>query len=108
MIAVEHLSKRSGELRAVDRISFEVQTGELFGFLGPNGAGKTTAISMICGLLQPNEGTVRVEDYDVWENTKTAKKIMGLVPQDLALYEEFSARENLMFWGGCMERRGLG
>ncbi|RJP28582.1 MAG: ABC transporter ATP-binding protein [Candidatus Omnitrophota bacterium] len=100
MITVENLSKRYGELRAVDRISFEVQKGELFGFLGPNGAGKTTSISMISGLLKPNEGAVRVAEYDVWENPKQAKQLMGLVPQDLALYEEFSAMENLLFWGG--------
>ncbi len=99
MITVDNLSKRYGELRAVDRISFSVPKGELFGFLGPNGAGKTTSISMISGLLKPDEGKVRIADYDVWETPKQAKQLMGLVPQDLALYEEFTAQENLMFWG---------
>jgi ABC-2 type transport system ATP-binding protein len=100
MIAVQALSKRFGELRAVDRISFQVAEGELFGFLGPNGAGKTTTISMISGLLKPDEGTVYVGDLNLWDNPRQAKRLLGLVPQELALYEEFSARENLMFWGG--------
>jgi ABC-2 type transport system ATP-binding protein len=100
MISVEGLSKRFGELRAVDRISFSVKRGELFGFLGPNGAGKTTTISMICGLLQPDDGTVFIGEYDLWESPKAAKRLLGLVPQDPAFYEEFSARENLLFWGG--------
>lgn len=100
MIAVQGLSKRFGELRAVDRISFDVTQGELFGFLGPNGAGKTTTISMISGLLRPDEGTVTIGDYDLWESPRKAKCLLGLVPQEVALYEEFNARENLCFWGG--------
>ena len=100
MIAVHNLSKRYGQLRAVDRISFATTPGELFGFLGPNGAGKTTTISMISGLLKPDEGVVSVGDYDLWKSPKAAKRLMGLVPQELALYEEFSALENLLFWGG--------
>ncbi|HEV2394921.1 MAG TPA: ABC transporter ATP-binding protein [Verrucomicrobiae bacterium] len=100
MIAVKQLSKRFGDLRAVERISFEVAPGELFGFLGPNGAGKTTTISMISGLLRPDEGTVTVGDYNLWESPRQAKALLGLVPQEVALYEEFSARENLAFWGG--------
>lgn len=100
MISVQKLSKRFGELRAVDRISFDVAQGELFGFLGPNGAGKTTTISMVSGLLQPDEGTVKLGDYDLWESPRQAKRLLGLVPQEVALYEEFTARENLFFWGG--------
>jgi ABC-2 type transport system ATP-binding protein len=99
MISVQNLSKRFGELRAVDRISFSVARGELFGFLGPNGAGKTTTISMIAGLLRPDEGTVGIGDLDLWKSPKAAKRLLGVVPQDLALYEEFTARENLHFWG---------
>ena len=99
MISVQNLSKRFGELRAVDRISFSVAKGELFGFLGPNGAGKTTTISMIAGLLKPDEGTVGIGDFDLWKSPKAAKRLLGVVPQDLALYEEFTARENLHFWG---------
>ena len=100
MIAVENLSKKFGELQAVDRISFTVSQGELFGFLGPNGAGKTTTICMVSGLLRPDGGTVLIENYNLWESPRAAKRLLGLVPQDLALYQEFSARENLRFWGG--------
>ncbi len=100
MISVQGLSKRFGELRAVDHISFEVAQGELFGFLGPNGAGKTTTISMISGLLRPDEGTVTIGEYDLWASPRKAKCLLGLVPQEVALYEEFNARENLLFWGG--------
>ena len=100
MIGVRGLSKRFGELRAVDHISFDVARGELFGFLGPNGAGKTTTISMVSGLLRPDEGTVTLGDYNLWESPRQAKRLLGLVPQEVALYEEFSAKENLFFWGG--------
>lgn len=100
MILVEQLQKSYGELRAVDGVSFEVPEGELFGFLGPNGAGKTTTLSMISGLLKPDAGRVIINDIDVWQTPKAAKRILGLVPQDVALYEELTGRENLRFWGG--------
>ncbi len=99
MIRVEDLQKSYGDLRAVDGISFEVPEGEMLGFLGPNGAGKTTTLSMISGLLKPDQGQVSIGEIDVWHSPKEAKRILGLVPQDLALYEELTARENLMFWG---------
>lgn len=99
MISVEDLQKSYGDLRAVDGISFEIPEGEMFGFLGPNGAGKTTTLSMISGLLKPDRGRVSIGEIDVWHSPKEAKRILGLVPQDLALYEELTARENLMFWG---------
>lgn len=100
MIRVQSLSKRFGEVRAVDCISFEVLPGELFGFLGPNGAGKTTTISMVSGLLRPDEGTITIGELNLWERPRDAKRLLGLVPQEVALYEEFNARENLFFWGG--------
>ena len=103
MISVQGLSKRFGELRAVDRISFEVARGELFGFLGPTGAGKTTTISMVSGLLRPDEGTVMLGEYNLWECPRRAKRLLGLVPQEVALYEEFNAKENLFFWGGLYD-----
>ncbi len=99
MISVKDLQKSYGDLRAVDGISFEVPEGEMLGFLGPNGAGKTTTLSMISGLLKPDQGRVSIGEIDVWHSPKEAKRILGLVPQDLALYEELTARENLMFWG---------
>lgn len=100
MITAENLHKRYGDLRAVDGISLDVKEGELFGFLGPNGAGKTTTLSMISGLLKPDEGTVTLNNIDVWQEPKKAKRRLGLVPQDVALYEELNALENLNFWGG--------
>ncbi len=103
MIHVEDLQKTYGSLRAVDGISFEVPEGQLFGFLGPNGAGKTTTLSMVSGLLKPDSGRVSIAGMDVWSEPKKAKRILGLVPQDLALYEELSARENLMFWGSLFD-----
>jgi ABC-2 type transport system ATP-binding protein len=103
MIHVEDLQKSYGGLRAVDGISLEVAEGELFGFLGPNGAGKTTTLSMICGLLKPDHGRVSIGEIDVWNSPKAAKRLLGLVPQDLALYEELSARENLLFWGSLFD-----
>ncbi len=105
MIRVENLSKRYGELRAVDEISFEIQQGEIYGLLGPNGAGKTTTLSMLSGLLAPDEGRVLIGELDLAQNTKKVKSMMGVVPQEIALYDELTARENLNFWGGLC---GLG
>ncbi len=99
MIHIKNLFKCYDNLKAVNNISFDVNEGELFGFLGPNGAGKTTTLSMISGLLKPDKGQIRVADIDVWQSPKKAKRMLGLIPQDLALYEELNARENLMFWG---------
>jgi ABC-2 type transport system ATP-binding protein len=87
----------------VDGISFDVPEGELFGFLGPNGAGKTTTLSMISGLLKPDQGSVSISNIDVWQSPKQAKRLLGLVPQDVALYGELTARQNLMFWGSLYQ-----
>jgi ABC-2 type transport system ATP-binding protein len=83
----------------VDSISFEVHPGEIYGLLGPNGAGKTTCISMISGLLKPDAGEVSVAGAPFWSDPQRAKRIMGVVPQELAIYEELTGRENLEFWG---------
>lgn len=99
LLCVQRLSKSFGELRAVDGVSFEVHPGELYGLLGPNGAGKTTTLSMIAGLLRPDAGTVVVDGVPFSADPQRAKRILGVVPQELALYEELSARENLEFWG---------
>jgi ABC-2 type transport system ATP-binding protein len=96
---VAQLSKSFGAVRAVDSVSFEVRPGEIYGLLGPNGAGKTTSISMISGLLKPDAGEVSVAGASFWSNPQQAKSIMGVVPQELAIYEELSGRENLEFWG---------
>jgi ABC-2 type transport system ATP-binding protein len=99
LLRADQLSKRFDELVAVDRMSLEVREGEIYGLLGPNGAGKTTTISMICGLLKPDGGSVIVDGRDFWSNPQAARRIMGVVPQEVALYEELSGRENLEFWG---------
>jgi len=83
----------------VNGISLDIFKGEVFGLLGPNGAGKTTTISMICGLLKPDSGSVAINDYDVQKNFERVKRDIGVVPQDLALFETLSARENLRFFG---------
>jgi len=106
MINVDDLYKRFGHLRAVDGISFEVAEGELFGFLGPNGAGKTTTLSMISGLLKPDQGRIHIGREDVWQHPGRAKRMLGLVPQDVALYPELTARQNLMFWGSLYRLPG--
>jgi ABC-2 type transport system ATP-binding protein len=106
VLEVENLRKKFGDLVAVDGISFSVKEGEIFGFLGPNGAGKTTTISMICGLLQPNDGEIRVEGLSIADNAREVKQHLGVVPQEVAVYAELSARENLRFWGGIYALKG--
>jgi ABC-2 type transport system ATP-binding protein len=97
---VENLQKRYGEIRAVDGVSFEVREGEIYGLLGPNGAGKTTTISMMSGLLRPDEGRILFDGVDIVAEPIRVKQQLGIVPQETALYEDLSARENLKFWGG--------
>jgi ABC-2 type transport system ATP-binding protein len=105
MIEVEQLRKAYGELTAVDGVSFTAQPGEIFGLLGPNGAGKTTTIGCISGLLQPTSGRVRVMGHDVVREGTAARQALGVVPQEIALYEELSAIENLKYWGGAQGLR---
>jgi ABC-2 type transport system ATP-binding protein len=97
---VEGLVKSYGSLRAVDGVSFSVAKGELYGLLGPNGAGKTTIMSMLSGLLAPDEGRIRFDATDIAVEPLKVKAQLGVVPQEPALYENLSARENLSFWGG--------
>lgn len=99
LLNVRQLFKTFGAVRAVDAVSFEVRAGEIYGLLGPNGAGKTTTISMIAGLLKPDAGEVIVSGSPFWSDPQRAKRIMGVVPQEVALYEELTGRENLEFWG---------
>jgi ABC-2 type transport system ATP-binding protein len=106
LLQVTALGKTFGETRAVNDVSFEVLAGEIYGLLGPNGAGKTTTISMISGLLRPDGGKVLVDGRDFWSDPASAQKIMGVVPQEVALYDELSGRENLEFWGRLAGLRG--
>jgi len=97
---LQGLVKSYGPLRAVDGVSFTVAKGELYGLLGPNGAGKTTIMSMLSGLLAPDEGRILFDSIDLAKEPLKVKAQLGVVPQEPALYENLSARENLSFWGG--------
>jgi ABC-2 type transport system ATP-binding protein len=105
-IEVIDLHKSFGEVRAVQGVSFNVEKGEIFSLLGPNGAGKTTAILMLSCLLRPDRGDARVMGHSVREEPMAVKAVLGVVPQELALYEDLSARENLTFWGKMYGLRG--
>jgi ABC-2 type transport system ATP-binding protein len=96
---VTDLVKRYDGLTAVNSVSFAIHRGEIFGLLGPNGAGKTTTISMLTCLLAPTSGTAGIDGHDIISEAKTVKRIIGLVPQDLAVYPQLSARDNLLFFG---------
>src|SRR6516164_3359240 len=106
MLKIQHLRKSFGPLVAVDDVSFGVERGMLVGLLGPNGAGKTTTVSMIAGLTAPDRGDVLVEGARLSGDTDPKKRRIGLVPQDLALYEELSARANLRFFGALYSLSG--
>ncbi len=97
MIRISDVSKSYGELLAVDRLSFAIQKGEIFGLLGPNGAGKSTAIAITCGLLVPDRGEVQVNGHR--PVSKAAKRQIGLAPQSLAMYEDLTGLDNLHFFG---------
>jgi ABC-2 type transport system ATP-binding protein len=106
LLAVSQLSKSYGQRRAVDGVSFDVAAGQTVGLIGPNGAGKSTTVSMICGLLRPDGGEVRMAGERVGPGANAAKRGIGLVPQDLALYEDLSARENLKLFGALYGLKG--
>jgi ABC-2 type transport system ATP-binding protein len=99
MLEAINLRKTFGTLVAVDDVSLKLENGRILGLLGPNGAGKTTTVSMIATLLTPDRGEVRVDGRKVSGDTDPNKRKIGLVPQDLALYDELSARDNLRFFG---------
>ena len=105
-ITVENLDKRFGDIHAVNSVSFTVKQGEIFSLLGPNGAGKSTTISMISGLLPPDEGDAHILGHSITQNGAEAKACTGVVPQEIALYEDLTARENLVFWGKMYGLRG--
>jgi len=109
MIEVQELVKRYGDFLAVDRVSFSARGGEIFGLLGPNGAGKSTTLGCLSGLHSAGSGRATVLGHDVAREPRAAKAALGVVPQELALYEDLSARENLAFWGSAyrMPRREL-
>lgn len=106
MLEVKKLSKIYNNRPVVRDLDLSIEKGESFGLLGPNGAGKSTTISMISGLIPPEEGAITIGGIDMLKDTKKAQKLIGVVPQEIALYPTMSARENLMFWGRMYGLRG--
>ena len=105
-IEVNNLKKSFGDFQAVQDANFKADSGEVLSLLGPNGAGKSTTISMLSGLLAPNGGDASIMGHSVTKEPEAAKKSLGVVPQDIALYSDLSARENLVFWGKMYGLRG--
>jgi ABC-2 type transport system ATP-binding protein len=105
-IQVLDLHKDFGDVYAVQGVSFDVQAGEVFSLLGPNGAGKSTTISMLACLLEPTQGDALVMGNSIRGEPMAVKGAIGVVPQEIALYEDLSARENLVFWGKMYDLRG--
>jgi ABC-2 type transport system ATP-binding protein len=103
MITVRSVSKSFGNVEAVKNVSFNIEKGEIFGILGPNGAGKSTIVNILNTLVRPDEGDVIIDGVNIKDDGETIKLIMGVVPQEISLYEELSAYENLMFWGGLYD-----
>src|SRR6476661_2582549 len=93
MIACENLTKRFGSFTAVDHVTLSVAKGSIFGFLGPNGSGKSTVIRMLCGILEPTEGTARVGGIDVVKDTESIKGMIGYMSQKFSLYDELTVDE---------------
>ncbi|WLI89710.1 ABC transporter ATP-binding protein [Massilia sp. R2A-15] len=106
LLNVSHLTKSYGARRAVDDVSFNVHAGQTVGLIGPNGAGKSSTVSMICGLLRPDAGSVELDGEPVTQGLSGAKRKIGFVPQDLALYDDLPARENLKLFAALYGLRG--
>src|SRR6478672_2228123 len=100
------LGKDYGARTAVHAIDLTLSRGEIFGLLGPNGAGKTTSISMACGVVPPSRGSVRIAGHDLATDGKAARRAIGLVPQELAIYEDLTPRQNLAYFGELYGARG--
>ena len=99
MIEIKNVSKNYGEIQALKNVTFEINSGELFGLLGPNGAGKTTLINLLNTYLPLKAGSITINGLSSKRDVKELKQIMGVVPQEISLYEELTAMENMKFWG---------
>ncbi|GGH32069.1 ABC transporter ATP-binding protein [Paenibacillus segetis] len=106
ILNIRGLTKKFGDFIAVDNISLTIQEGEIFGFLGANGAGKSTTINMVSSLLSPSSGEIQILDKDITKHSRFAKLNIGIVPQDLAIYEDLTAYENVSFFAGLYGLRG--
>ena len=99
MVQAQDLARSFGEIQAVKGVSFEITEGEIFSLLGPNGAGKTTVISMLSCLIPPTSGDATVAGHSIVRDSMAVRRTIGVVPQEIALYDALTARENLTFWG---------
>lgn len=106
VLEIRELTKKFGEFIAVDNMSLTVREGEIFGFLGANGAGKSTTINLIASLLRPSSGDIRILDQDIAKHSRFTKMNLGIVPQDLAIYKDMTAYENVSFFTGLYGLRG--
>lgn len=106
IVKISELTKKFGDFIAVDNISLDIKEGEIYGLLGPNGAGKSTIINMLCGLLTQNKGTIEVMEKDNRKNSDFTKKNIGIVPQDIAIYEDLTCIENVKFFASLYGLRG--
>jgi ABC-2 type transport system ATP-binding protein len=106
ILKIENLTKKFGDFTAVDNIDLSIKEGEIYGLLGPNGAGKSTTINMICGLLSISKGSISILGKDSRKNSKFAKSNIGVVPQDIAVYEDLTCYENVKFFGSLYGLRG--
>ncbi|MCP4385866.1 MAG: ABC transporter ATP-binding protein [Hyphomicrobiales bacterium] len=106
MISIRSLRKQFGTFTAVEDISFTMRSGEVFGLLGPNGAGKSTTISCISGLIAPSSGQIEIAGHDIVREPRAAKSRLGIVPQEMAIYEDLSVVQNLRYWGAAYGLRG--
>ena len=106
IVEVKDLTKKFGDFTAVDKISFSVGKGEIFGFLGPNGAGKSTTIKILCGIMMPTSGEGRVSGYDIITQQNEIKNVIGYMSQRFSLYEDLTIRENLEFFGSIYGLEG--
>jgi len=106
LLGVKNLTKQYGDFTAVDGIDFEAGEGRIFGLLGPNGADKSTTINCLSGLMPPTSGHISIAGFDIVKDGKKAKASLGIVPQELALYEDLPAIENLKYWGQAYGLRG--
>lgn len=102
-VTVENLEKRFGDFQAVDKVSFRVKRGEIFGFLGPNGAGKSTTIRMLCGIITPTAGKASVSGFDVLHEAEQIKAHIGYMSQKFSLYEDLTVEENINFFSGIYQ-----
>ena len=107
VIETKDLTKKFGELTAVERLSISVKPGEVFGFLGPNGAGKTTTIRMLCALIKPTQGSARVAGYTLGSEDDKIRRNVGILTESPGLYDRLSAERNLIFLRSCIRLKML-